>query len=53
MSLSKQKADMFTHKLKFIVLPQLVAILNNYACSLPPLANVNWSAFPQCFLLTM
>ena len=22
-------------------------------CSLPPLANVNWSAFPECFLLTM
>ena len=26
---------------------------NNYACSLPPLANVDWSAFPECFLPTM
>ena len=32
---------------------QLIATLNNYACSLPPLANVDWSAFPECFLLTM
>ena len=40
---------MFAHKLKFILLPQLIATLNNYACSLPPLANVDWSAFPECF----
>ena len=29
------------------------ASLNNYACALPPLANVDWSAFPECFLPTM
>ena len=23
--------------------------LNNYACSLPPLGSVSWSAFPECF----
>ena len=44
-------------KSKFI-LPQLIAILNHYAYSLPPLASVayiNCSAFPVCFLkkLTM
>ena len=44
---------MFIHELKFILLPQLIATLNNYACSMPPLANVNWSAFPECFLPTM
>ena len=27
--------------------------INSYACSLPPLAKVNWSAFPECFLPTM
>ena len=41
---------MFAHKLKFILLPQLMATLNNYACSLPPLVNVDWSAFPKCFV---
>ena len=41
---------MFTNKLKFILLPQLIATQNNYACSLPPLANVNWSASPERFL---
>ena len=51
--LSEQKPDMFALKLKFILLPQLIATLNNYACSLPPLANVDWSAFPKCFLPTM
>ena len=40
MWLSEQKSDMFALKLKFIFLPQLIATLNNYACSLPPLANV-------------
>ena len=40
---------MFADKLKFILLPQLIATLNNYACSLPLLANVDWSAFPECF----
>ena len=40
---------MFAYKLKFILLPQLIATLNNYACSLPPLANVNWSASPVYF----
>ena len=51
--LSEQKLDMFAHKLKFILLPQLIATLNNYACSLPPMAKVDWFAFPECFLLTM
>ena len=46
-----QKPDLFTHNLKFILLPQL--IVTTYAWSLPPLANVDWSAFPECFLLTM
>ena len=27
--------------------------LEKAVCSLPPLANVNWSAFPECFLPTM
>ena len=49
MWLSEQKPAMFAYKLKFILLPQLIATLNNYACLLPPLANVNWSAFPECF----
>ena len=40
-------------ELKFILLPQLIATLNKYACSLPPLANVDWSAFSECFLPTM
>ena len=42
-----------SHKLKFILLPQFIATPNNYTCSLPPLANVNWSAFLECFLLTI
>ena len=44
----EQKPDMFAHKLKFILLPQLITTLNNYASSLPPLAYVNRSAFPEC-----
>ena len=32
---------------------QLIATLNYYACSVPPLASVNWFAFPEWFLLTM
>ena len=51
--LHEQKPDMFPHKPKFILLPQLIATLNSYACSLPPLAKVDWSAFPKCLLLTM
>ena len=39
-------------KLKFFLLPHLIDTLNNYSFSLPPLANVNRSAFPECFLLT-
>ena len=39
--------------IKFILLSQVVVTFNNYACSLPLLANVNWSAFSECFLLTM
>ena len=46
---SEQKPAMFAYKLKFILLPQLIATLNNYACSLPPLTNINWSAFPEWF----
>ena len=34
-------------------MPWFIATLNNYTCSLSPLANVNWSAFPECLLLTM
>ena len=49
MWLSEQKPAMFALKLKFILLPQLIATLNNYACALPSLANVDWSAFPECF----
>ena len=49
MWLSEQKPDMFTYRLKFILLPQLITTLNNYASSLPPLANVNWSAFLERF----
>ena len=37
---------MFAQKLKFILLPQLIATLNNYACSLPTLAN---GCFWVCF----
>ena len=33
---------MHTHKLIFVLLPQVIATLNNYTCSLPPLANVHW-----------
>ena len=51
--LSKLKPDIFAHKLNLILLPQLIPTLNSYACSLPPLAKVDWSAFPECFLLTM
>ena len=47
---AKQEPDMMvTHELKFILLPQLI---NNYARSLPPLTNVNWSAFLECFMVT-
>ena len=48
MWLSEQKPNIFTHKLKFILLSQLIA---NYACSLPPLATVDWCAFPECFFV--
>ena len=52
---SEQKPAMFVYQPKFILLPQLIAIVNNYiyACSLSPLANVNWSAYPECFLSMM
>ena len=50
---TEQKPDIFAYKLKFILLPQLIAVLNNFACSLLPLANVNWSVFPECFLLNL
>ena len=36
MCLSEQKPEV---RLKFILLPQLIATLNNYACALPPLAK--------------
>ena len=48
-----KKPAMFTYKLKFNLLPQLIATLNNYACLLPPLANFNWYASPECFIMTM
>ena len=47
------KTDMFTYKLKFLLLSQLIATLTNHAYSLPSLANVDWSAFPECFLPIM
>ena len=31
------------------IAPDYIATLNNYTCSLPPLAKVDWSAFPECF----
>ena len=37
MYVTEQKPVIFTYKLKFILFPQLIATLNNYACSLPPL----------------
>ena len=37
-------------ELHFIVIAYTVATLNNYVCLQPPLANVNWSAFPKCLL---
>ena len=43
------KTSCVGHELKFILLPQLIVTLNNYACSLPPLVNVNWSAFQSAF----
>ena len=46
MWLSEQKPDMFALKLKFILLSQLIATLNNYACSLPPLAKVCFPWMP-------
>ena len=44
---------MFAYKLKFILLPQPIATLDNYVYSLFPLANVDSSAFPECFLMTI
>ena len=38
---TEQKPKIFAYKLKYILFPQLIAALNNYPCSLPPLANVN------------
>ena len=53
MSLSEQKPDIFTYKLTFNSLPQLITTLNNYASSLPALANVNWPAFPESNLVNL
>ena len=50
---SSTKPAVFPHKLKFILLPQLLVIPTHYTCSLPPLANVDWSLFPKYFLLYM
>ena len=47
MWVSELKPNILAYKLKFITLPKLIAALNNYACSLSPLANVDWSAYPQ------
>ena len=46
---SEQKPAMFAYKLKFILFPQLITKLNNYACSLPPLADVNCLLFQSAF----
>ena len=56
MQLSEQKPDMFTQKTEIhFILPvySYVRTLNDHEYSLPPLANVDWSAFPECFLLIM
>ena len=42
MWLSEQKSAMFALKLKSILLPQLIATLNNYPCPVPLLANVQF-----------
>ena len=47
---SEQKPATFVYKLKFILLFQLIATLNNYTCLLPPLANFNWYVSPECFI---
>ena len=44
MWLSEQKPAYIVHK--YILLP-FIASLNNYTCSL---ANINWSAYPECLL---
>ena len=43
---SEQKPAMFAYKVNSFYCP---SYLNNYACSLPPLANINWSAYQDCF----
>ena len=43
----EQKPNMFTYKLKFTLLPQLIATLNNDAYSLPPLANIDLVCFSK------
>ena len=47
MWLSEEKPVIFAYKIHFI--SQLIATLNNYTCSLPSLANVNWSTFHNPF----
>ena len=44
--LSKNQPCSHTNRNSFYC-PSLITIL--YACSLPPLANVNWSGSPDCF----
>ena len=51
--LSQQKPAMFTPKLNFILLGQLIAKLNSYPCPVSLLANVDWSAFLENILLTL
>ena len=55
MLMCEQKSAIFTQQteINFLSPSQLITTLNNYACSSPPLANINWSAIPECFLLTM
>ena len=36
-----------------LIATAFIATLINYGCSLPPLANVDWSVFPEGFLLMM
>ena len=53
MLLYEQKPAIFAQQTEINFIAQLITTLNKYACSSPPLTNVNWSALPECFLLTM
>ena len=51
--LSKKTRLVRTQTEIHFIAPAYSYTINNYACALPPLANVEWSAFPECFLPTM